>query len=96
MQISIRTILSLQLVLVLACAVGVFLYTIHIEERSISESVEHGEDAVATCFDQYMTSIETIGEEFITDISHQLTNHVTDDHKKTFFVILKIYNISIF
>ena len=78
MQISIRTILSLQLVLVLACAVGVFLYTIHIEERSISESVEHGEDAVSTCFDQYMTSIETIGEEFITDISHQLTNHVSD------------------
>lgn len=76
MQISIRIILIIQLVLVLVIACAVFLYTILQEEQSLDAWQAHGEAAVITCFDQYLASIKLTGEEFVKDISLQLTKHV--------------------
>mmetsp|Transcript_11064 Transcript_11064/g.19474 ORF Transcript_11064/g.19474 Transcript_11064/m.19474 type:complete len:336 (-) Transcript_11064:101-1108(-) len=76
MKVSIGALLTSQLVLVLALVIGVFFYAILVEERSISESVVHGEAAVATCFDEYLLSIENTGVAFITDISLQLKGRV--------------------
>ncbi|CAB9497988.1 sensor kinase/phosphatase LuxQ [Seminavis robusta] len=76
MQASICTVLSIQLVLVLVIACGIFLCTFIIEQDSIAASVDHGEGAVNQCFDQYIETIQEVGESFITDISHQIKNHV--------------------
>lgn len=75
-QTSIRTILVVQLALILAIAAAIFIEAIVFGEDAVDDSIEHGRDAVATCFDQYLGSIRTTGEAFVLDISKQVKEHV--------------------